>query len=72
MTDKLFSIPTDTSSYETIVENNCYYVDKTSVLKTVFVDDWSQVLLITRPPYFGKSLTMSMFNSFLALNLHDP
>ena len=72
MTDKLFSIPTDTSSYEAIVKNNCYYVDKTSALKTVFQDDPSQVLLITRPPYFGKSLTMSMFNSFLALNLHDP
>ena len=72
MTNKLLHLPTDTSSYETIVENNCYYVDKTSVLKTVFVDDWSQVLLITRPPYFGKSLTMSMFNSFLALNTDDP
>ena len=72
MTDKLFSIPTDNSSYEAIVKNNCYYVDKTSALKTVFEDDWSQVLLITRPPYFGKSLTMSMFNSFLALNTDDP
>lgn len=29
MTDKLLTLPTDTSSYETIVENNCYYVDKT-------------------------------------------
>ena len=72
MTDKLFSIPTDTSSYEAIVKNNCYYVDKTSVLKTVFVDDWSQVLLNTSPPYFGKTLTMSMFNSFMSLNYDEP
>lgn len=72
MTNKLLHLPTDTSSYEAIVENNCYYVDKTSALKTVFQDDPSQVLLITRPPYFGKSLTMSMFNSFLALNSADP
>ena len=72
MTNKLLSLPTNTSSYEAIVENNCYYVDKTSALKTVFQDDLSQVLLITRPPYFGKSLTMSMFNSFLALNTDDP
>ena len=72
MTNKLLHLPTDTSSYETIVENNCYYVDKTCALKTVFQDDPSQVLLITRPPYFGKSLTMSMFNSFLALNTDDP
>ncbi|MDY5904394.1 MAG: AAA family ATPase, partial [Succinivibrio sp.] len=54
----MLSLPTNTSSYEAIVENNCYYVDKTSALKTVFQDDSSQVLLITRPPYFGKSLTM--------------
>ena len=64
MTNKLLHLPTDTSSYEAIVENNCYCVDKTSALKTVFQDDPSQVLLITRPPYFGKSLTMSMFSNW--------
>lgn len=36
MTNKLLSLPTNTSSYEAIVKNNCYYVDKTSVLKTVW------------------------------------
>ena len=72
MTNTLLHFPADSSSYEAIVKNNCYYVDKTSALKTVFQDDPSQVLLITRPPYFGKSLTMSMFNSFLALNTDDP
>ncbi len=55
MTDKLLSLPTDISSYEAIVKNDYYYVDKTSALKTVFQDEWSQVLLITRPPYFGKT-----------------
>lgn len=68
----MLDLPTDTSSYEDIVSNNYYYVDKTSALKSVFEDDSSQVLLITRPPYFGKSLTMSMFNSFLSLNYADP
>ena len=72
MTNKMLDLPTDTSSYEDIVSNNYYYVDKTSALKSVFEDDSSQVLLITRPPYFGKSLTMSMFNSFLSLNYADP
>lgn len=41
MTNKLLHLPTDNSSYEAIVKNNCYYVDKTSALKTVFEDDWS-------------------------------
>ena len=72
MTNKMLDLPTDTSSYEDIVKNNYYYVDKTSALKSVFEDDWSQVLLFTRPPYFGKTLTMSMFNSFLSLNYDDP
>lgn len=38
---------------------NCYYVDKTPFLKTIFEDDHNSVLLITRPRRFGKTLTMS-------------
>ena len=45
MTNKMLDLPTDTSSYEDIVSNNYYYVDKTSALKSVFEDDSSQVLL---------------------------
>src|SRR5574344_707154 len=68
MSESLLKLPKGKQSYENIVKNNFYYVDKTRALKTVFEDESSQVLLITRPRRFGKSLTLSMFNSFLSLN----
>ena len=71
MTESLLKLPKGKQSYENIVKNNFYYVDKTRALKTVFEDESSQVLLITRPRRFGKSLTLSMFNSFLSLNYED-
>ena len=71
MTESLLKLQKGKQSYENIVKNNFYYVDKTRALKTVFEDESSQVLLITRPRRFGKSLTLSMFNSFLSLNYED-
>ena len=71
MSESLLKLPKGKQSYENIVKNNFYYVDKTRALKTVFEDESSQVLLITRPRRFGKSLTLSMFNSFLSLNYED-
>ena len=66
MSESLLKLPKGKQSYENIVKNNFYYVDKTRALKTVFEEESSQVLLITRPRRFGKSLTLSMFNYFLA------
>ena len=71
MSESLLKLPKGKQSYENIVKNNYYYVDKTRALKTVFEDESSQVLLITRPRRFGKSLTLSMFNSFLSINYKD-
>ncbi|MDY5733114.1 MAG: AAA family ATPase, partial [Succinivibrio sp.] len=71
MSESLLKLPKGKQSYENIVKNNFYYVDKTRALKIVFEDESSQVLLITRPRRFGKSLTLSMFNSFLSLNYED-
>ncbi|MDD6068474.1 MAG: AAA family ATPase, partial [Succinivibrio sp.] len=58
--------------FKTIVKQNYYFVDKTRYLKSVFQDDPSQVLLITRPRRFGKTLTMNMFEAFLSLNYDEP
>ncbi|MCI7252752.1 MAG: ATP-binding protein, partial [Succinatimonas sp.] len=52
-------------------EGNCYFVDKTPYLKTVFTDQ-SAVLLFTRPRRFGKTLLISMFDSFLKINPEKP
>lgn len=54
------------------MEQNCYYVDKTDFIKTVFYDTRSKVQLITRPRRFGKTFTLSTFKCFLAINSDAP
>ena len=54
--------------FHELIESNSYYVDKTPLIRTVFQEITSKVLLITRPRRFGKTLTMSTFHDFLAIN----
>lgn len=53
-------------NYNEIIENNCFYVDK-----TMFIKEWwesrDSVTLITRPRRFGKTLNMSMTEQFFSL-----
>ena len=72
MTAKMLQLPYGKCDFKTIVKQNYYFVDKTRYLKSVFQDDPSQVLLITRPRRFGKTLTMNMFEAFLSLNYDEP
>ncbi len=55
-----------TQSFETIVANNYFYVDK-----TMFIKEWwergSDVTLITRPRRFGKTLTLDMVKRFFSI-----
>ena len=59
-------------SFHELIESNSYYVDKTPFIRTVFQEITSKVLLITRPRRFGKTLTMSTFHDFLAINPDNP
>lgn len=52
--------------FSTIIENNYFYIDKTSFLKEWW-DSGDSVTLITRPRRFGKTLTMSMTEQFFSL-----
>ena len=49
--------------FETIIQDNCFYVDKTK-----FIKEWweskDEVTLIARPRRFGKTLNMSMLERF--------
>ena len=58
--------------FHEFIENDCYYVDKTKFIKTIFEENTSKVMLITRPRRFGKTLTMSTFYDFLALDPKNP
>ena len=56
-------IPVGIEDFKEIINNNCYYVDKTKFIANI-LDDGSKVKLFTRPRRFGKTLNMSMLKYF--------
>ena len=83
MSKKQFlALPVTGDTFAEIREKNRYYVDKTPYLKQVFSEDESvdenslidgtTVLLLTRPRRFGKTLLMTMFESFLKISSKNP
>ena len=68
----LKSIGIGAELFHKLIENDCYYVDKTPFIRTVFKENTSKVMLVTRPRRFGKTLTMSTFYDFLSLNIENP
>ena len=73
MSDKQFlALPYGKDDFTKLRAQNCYFVDKTPYIKQVFGVDSSDVLLLTRPRRFGKTLLMSMFDSFLKINPEKP
>ena len=56
-------IPDGISDFKTLIENNYYYVDKTSFISEVG-KNVGKTLLFTRPRRFGKTLNMSMLKYF--------
>lgn len=51
--------------FEKVRENNYFYVDKTSFIKEWW-ESGDDVTLITRPRHFGKTLNMSMVETFFS------
>ena len=49
--------------------NRCIFVDKTLFIKS-FLDASDKITLITRPRRFGKTLTLSMLQHFLAAEVN--
>ncbi len=50
-------------NFEKLIQNNCFYVDKTDFIKEWWEGE-DEVTLITRPRRFGKTLNMSMLEAF--------
>ena len=69
--NEILPLPDNPGCYEELKDGNCYFVDKTEYLKTVFTSS-TKVLLFTRPRRFGKTLLMTMFESFLKINPDKP
>lgn len=56
-------LPIGYDSFEKIISQNLYYVDKTLMIKEL-LDKKSHVNLFTRPRRFGKTLILSMLRAF--------
>lgn len=59
-------LPVGIENFREIRQGNFYYVDKTSLIEQLLTD-WSKVSLFTRPRRFGKSLNMSMLQTFFEI-----
>ncbi len=60
-------LPIGIEDFEKLRVKNCYYVDKTGLIREL-LNNWSDVTLFTRPRRFGKSLNMSMLSHFFSLD----
>ena len=71
MSDKVRKkLPVGIESFEEIVTEGFYYVDKTEMIKDL-VYKWGKVNLFTRPRRFGKSLNMSMLKTFFEIGCNE-
>ncbi len=59
-------LPIGVESFEKLRRNEFYYIDKTGLIRDL-LNSWADVNLFTRPRRFGKSLNMSMFQSFFEI-----
>ena len=62
----LKKLPMGIESFEEIRKDGFYYVDKTGLIK-ILLENWGKANLFTRPRRFGKSLNMSMLQSFFEI-----
>lgn len=59
-------LPVGIDSFEKLVSEEFYYVDKTGLISEL-LHNWGKVNLFTRPRRFGKSLNMSMLRAFFEI-----
>ena len=56
-------IPIGIEDFAEIIDKNCYFVDKSLMIKDI-LDSGAKVTLFTRPRRFGKTLNISMLQKF--------
>ena len=57
-------------SFEDIIQSNCFYIEKTSLIKEWWESE-DDITLITRPRRFGKTLNMDMLKCFFSNQYQD-
>ena len=68
--EKKKMLPIGIESFEKLRSMDCYYVDKTGLIKDL-LENFSEVTLFTRPDRFGKSLNINILQSFFEIGT-DP
>lgn len=62
------NVPVGVSDFEEIRRNEYYYIDKSGLIGELLHRTGTKVTLITRPRRFGKTLGMSMLESFFDIS----
>ncbi len=63
-------LPIGVTDFSEVIEENYYYIDKTSLMEEI-LKDGAKVTLFTRPRRFGKTLNMSMLKYFFDIENKD-
>ena len=61
---KEMNVPVGVSNFEKIRKNGYYYIDKSELIRELLSNTGTKATVITRPQRFGKTLGMSMLESF--------
>ncbi|HQS85117.1 MAG TPA: AAA family ATPase, partial [Alphaproteobacteria bacterium] len=64
--NKTYTIKIGTDDFKKLITESTLYVDKTILLKTI-IEDAYDVLLVTRPRRWGKTLNMTMLQYFFGI-----
>ena len=59
----MYKFPVGIENYKEFIDKNYYYVDKTLLIKDI-IDIGGKAVLFTRPRRFGKTLVLSMLQTF--------
>ena len=62
-------IPYGMQNFESIIKEDCFYVDKTSFIEDI--EEANKYFFFIRPRRFGKSLTLSMLENYYDINKKD-
>ena len=63
-------LPVGVSNFQKLIQGKYDFADKSNFIKEI-MDNGAEVILITRPRRFGKTLNMSMLYHFLQSNHHQ-
>lgn len=61
-------VPIGIENFKRIIDDNCYYVDKTELINDILSE---KIVFYTRPRRFGKTLNMSMLYYFFSVKQKD-